>query len=123
MWYWVILKKSWETERGLETSFGTPYQKSAHTLKFVFTHVSYINQQKKVNTISHVRQTKGLTKIHTKGAAKTSGTFRLKNILSILKLCPFLNDSYSEQAKFLTYLCMPCNSPRRCRRLSILPTA
>ena len=90
MWDW----------KGTRDKFRHPYQKSAHTLKFVFTHVSYINQQKKVNTISHVRQTKGLTKIHTKGAAKTSGTFRLKNILSILKLCPFLNDSYSEQAKF-----------------------
>ena len=48
---------------GLETSFGTPYQKSADTLKFVFTHVSYISQQKKVNTIFHVRQTEGLLNI------------------------------------------------------------
>ena len=46
---------------GLETSFGNPYQKSADTLKFLFTHVSYISQQKKLNTISHVGQTEGLT--------------------------------------------------------------
>ena len=45
----------------LETSFGTLYQKSADTLKFRFTQVSYISQQKKLNTISHVRQTEGLT--------------------------------------------------------------
>ena len=57
-------KKKWPYVRlkwGLETSFGTPYQKSADTLKFVFTHVSYISQQKKVNTISHVRHTERLT--------------------------------------------------------------
>ena len=46
---------------GLEKSFGIPYQKSADTLKFVFTQVSHISQQKKVNTISHMRQTEGLT--------------------------------------------------------------
>ena len=40
---------------------GTPYQKSADALKVVFTQVSYISQQKKVSTISHVRQTEGLT--------------------------------------------------------------
>ena len=45
---------------GLETSFGIPYQKSADTLKFIINQVSYISQQKKVNTISHVRQTEGL---------------------------------------------------------------
>ena len=54
---WLYVRLKW----GLETSFGTPYQKSADTLKFVFTHVSYISQQKKVNTISHVRHTEGLT--------------------------------------------------------------
>ena len=46
-----------EAERGLEMSFGTPYQKSADTLKFVFTQVTYISQQKKVNTISNVGKT------------------------------------------------------------------
>ena len=58
-------KKNWPYVRlkwGMETCFGTPYQKSANTLKFLFIHVSYISQQKKMNTISHVRQTEGLTK-------------------------------------------------------------
>ena len=57
-------KKNWPYVRlkcGLETSFGIPYQKSADTLKFVINQVSYISQQKKVNTISHVRQTEGTT--------------------------------------------------------------
>ena len=45
----------------LETSFGNPYQKSADTLNFAFTHVSCTSQQKKVSTISHVRETEGLT--------------------------------------------------------------
>ena len=57
-------KKNWPYVRlkcGLETSFGIPYQKSADTLKFVISQVSYINQQKKVGTISHVRQIEGLT--------------------------------------------------------------
>ena len=55
IWPYVMLK--W----GLGTSFGTPYQKSVDTWKFIITKVSYISQQKKVNTISHVRQTEGLT--------------------------------------------------------------
>ena len=55
-WPYVSLK--W----GLETSFGTPIQRSADTFKFVITQVSYISQQQKVDTISHVRQNEGLTK-------------------------------------------------------------
>ena len=58
-------KKNWPYVRlkwGLEVSFGTPYQKSADTLKFLFTHANYTGQQKKVNTISHMRQTEGLTR-------------------------------------------------------------
>ena len=35
--------------------FDTPYQKSVDTFKFLITQVSHIIQQKKVNTISHVR--------------------------------------------------------------------
>ena len=46
---------------GPGNEFATCYKKSANTLNFVITQGSYINQQKKVNTISHVRQTEGLT--------------------------------------------------------------
>ena len=49
---WPYVRLKWN----LETSFGIPYQKSADTLKFVINQVSYISQQKKVNTIYHVRQ-------------------------------------------------------------------
>ena len=45
----------------METSFGTPHQKSADSFKFVITQLSYTSQRKKVNTISHVRQAEGLT--------------------------------------------------------------
>ena len=60
-------KRNWPYVRlksGLETSFGILYQKSGNTLKFLINQVSYISQQKKVNTISHVRQIEGLTKGH-----------------------------------------------------------
>ena len=60
---------------GPETSFGTPYQKSANTLKLLMTQVSFISQQKKVNTISHMRQTEGLTKTFEE-SSKSRGVFR-----------------------------------------------
>ena len=47
---------------GLEISVDISYQKSAYTVKFVITQLSYINQQKKVNSISHNTKTEGLTK-------------------------------------------------------------
>ena len=53
-------KKNWPFFE--ETSFGIPNQKSADTLKFAINQVSYISQQKKVNTISHVDKIEGLTK-------------------------------------------------------------
>ena len=56
---WPYVRLNWD----LEMSFGTPYQISANTFKFVITQLSYISQQKKVNTISHVRQTEGLTNL------------------------------------------------------------
>ena len=55
---------------GLETSFGIPYQKSADTLKYVINQVSYISQQKKVTTISHVGQTEELTKQNIQNISK-----------------------------------------------------
>ena len=45
---------------GLETSFGTSYQKSGDTFKLVITQVSYMSWEKKVNNISHVKQAEGL---------------------------------------------------------------
>ena len=47
---------------GLEISVDISYQKSTYTVKFVITQLSYINQQKKVNSISHNTKTEGLTK-------------------------------------------------------------
>ena len=60
-------KRNWPYVRlksGLETSFGILYQKSGNILKFLSNQVSYISQQKKVNTISHVKPIEGLTKGH-----------------------------------------------------------
>ena len=54
---WPYVRLKW----GLEISFGNPYKKSANTFKSVITPLSYVSQQKKVNTTFHVRQTEGLT--------------------------------------------------------------
>ena len=53
-----------KAEMGPGNEFRHPYQKSADTFKFIINQVSYISQQKKVNTISHARQTEGLTIIN-----------------------------------------------------------
>ena len=54
-----------EAEMRPGNEFRHPYQKSVDTLKFLFTQVSYISQQKKVKIISHVRQIEGLNYLLT----------------------------------------------------------
>ena len=91
---------------GLETSFGTFYQKLADTYKFVITQVSYTSQQKKMNTISHVRQNEGLTiglictvckSVSERGCEKsgrivTFATFLKENYnMSEIRLYPYLS--------------------------------
>ena len=61
----IFEQNIWPYEKlrlGLEISVDISYQKSAYTVKFVITQLSYINQQKKVNSISHNTKTEGLTK-------------------------------------------------------------
>ena len=60
----VILKKNltlYEAEMGPGNELRHPLSKSDNSSEFVITQVSYSSQQKKVNTISHVRQAEGLT--------------------------------------------------------------
>ena len=66
-----------EAEMGPGNDFRHPLSKISRYLEFVINQISYISQQKKINTISHVRQIEGLTIIFSVFKRSTCVEFRL----------------------------------------------
>ena len=99
-----------EAERGLEMSFGTPYQKSADTLKFVFTQVTYISQQKKVNTISDVGKTDRLIAgVKLLNCLRSIGTIVHSNRNWLKKPQSHIHQAISHKSVyFLLFWCILC---------------
>ena len=77
-----------EAEMRPGNEFRHPYQKSVDTLKFLFTQVSYISQQKKVKTISHVRQIEGPTKLFVNFVC-----FLINKVIALAYFISFLSTS------------------------------